>query len=93
MSRSDDEKISLTLHRYKNWVDAIRARDQEIMALRVQIDACTEQMMYAYLEAREEQERLIEMGVGKGAIDTVAVLPPMPFDPLVMVKRARASGT
>jgi len=93
MSRSDDEKQALTLHRYKNWVDAIRARDQEIVALRAQIDACAEQMMYAYLEAREEQERLIDMGLTKSAIDAVAVLPPMPFDPLVMVKRARTVGT
>jgi hypothetical protein len=93
MSRSDDEKLALTLHRYKNWVDAIRARDQEIVALRTQIDACTEQLMYAYLEAREEQERLIDMGLNKNAIDTIAVLPPMPFDPLVMIKRARAVGT
>lgn len=93
MERDDEEKLALSVHRYKNWVDAIGLRDQEIVRFQEQISACTEQLIYAYLEAREEQERLIALGLSRQQIEAVGIIPAVPFDPLVMAKRAKAAGT
>ena len=85
--RTDEEKLSLSLHRYKNWVEAITARDREIVGLQSQMTACVEQLVYAYLEAREEQERLIAMGLDREQIEKFGVIPVVPMDPLAMAKR------
>ena len=91
--RGDEEKLAVSVHRYKNWIDAINARDKRIVELQAEVNACTEQLIYAYLEAREEQEKLIAQGLSRQQIEVIGIIPAVPFDPLVMAKRAKAAGT
>lgn len=90
MPRTDDEKLALALHRYRHWLEVMAAKDRELAALQVQISRTTEDMLIAHLEAREEQERLIDGGLRREQIETAGAIPPMAIDALALLKRVRA---
>jgi len=94
MARGDDEKTTLSLHRYKNWIEVMNAAGQRFIDAKKVMDEASEQLVYAYLEAREEQEILLAAGLSENMIAvTAGTIPPQPLDPLTLLKRARAYGT
>lgn len=93
MNRTEDEKASLNLYRYKNWVATIQGDYQKLEALNSQISVIVDHLSYALLEAREEQERLISAGLSKEEIESIAVIPQIPVDPLVILKRAKSRSS
>jgi hypothetical protein len=90
MNRTDDEKTSLTLYRYKNWVATVTSDVQKLQALQEQMNAVVDHLSYSLLEAREEQEKLIAGGMTKDEIESVAVIPQIPVDPLMILKRIKS---
>lgn len=90
--REDDEKKALGLHRYKMWVETLEARHQELVSLQEQLNQVAEQVISAYLEAREEQESLIELGMTRDQMELVAKLPMVAIDPLALLKQATANA-
>ena len=91
MHRSDEEKTSLTLYRYKNWVSVLENDLRQLNEIQRQHVAIVDHMSYLLLEAREEQARLIESGLSKEEIEKIAVLPQIPIDPLAILKQAQNS--
>jgi len=87
--RGNDEKQALALHRYKNWVESVTTHNDEFMRVQAHFNAVVEKLVYCYLEAREEQEGLLELGLTQEQIESVAKLPPMPLDPLTILKQAK----
>ena len=87
--RSEDEKLALSLNRYKAWVDSLAMRQAEVTELGARLDSAVEKLLYEYLEAREEQERLIDMGMSQKQIESVGTIPTMSLDPLALLRRAR----
>ena len=91
--RGGDEKTALSLHRYKNWLAVMNTASQQILAAKQAMDEASEQLVYAYLEAREEQEALLAAGLSENMINvTAGPMPPQPLDPLTLLKRARTVG-
>jgi hypothetical protein len=92
--RSVDEKTALSLHRYKTWIEVMNTAQQRFIEAKRVMDEAAEQLVYAYLEAREEQETLLAAGLSENMITaTAGVMPVQPLDPLTLLKRARAYGT
>ena len=88
--RSEDEQLALHLFRYKNWAATVDRDHQQMMALQEQMTQLADHLSYSLLEAREEQENLLTAGMSQEEIESVAVLPQLPIDPLVILKRARS---
>jgi hypothetical protein len=89
MHRTEDEKNSLALFRFKNWVSTVNNDLQQLQAIQDQHKLVVDHLSYSLLEAREEQEKLIAAGMTKEEIEKVAVLPQVPLDPLTILKTAR----
>jgi hypothetical protein len=70
----------------------LAAKQAEATELGAQLDACVSQLVYFYLELREEQEKLIAAGMSQKQIESVGVVPNLSFDPLALLRRARAVG-
>lgn len=87
--RSNDEKAALHLHRYKGWTDTITKINTELLQMQQQMQQMLEHASNAFLEAREEQEALMAMGLTKDEIEAVAKLPPPATDPLGILRRAK----
>jgi len=64
-----------------------------VLAVQQKLNSTLEQLLYAYLEAREEQENLIKAGLGQQEIERVGTIPNIPFDPLAILRRVKAVGT
>lgn len=90
MNRTDDEKTSLALYRYKNWAATVNGDVQKLQALQEQMNAVVDHLSYSLLEAREEQEKLIAAGMSRDEIESVASLPQVPVDPLMILKRVQS---
>ena len=80
--------MALSLYRYSNWIEIIAAGQKELLDLQGHLNTEAERLVYAYLEAREEQEHLIARGLNREQIESVGVIPPLPtIDPLAILKR------
>lgn len=90
MTRQVDEISALGLHRYQNWLRVLGARLRDFDGLQTQSQEVLEAAVYAYLEAREEQDKLIAAGLSREEIESVGAIPNLPLDPLAIVKKARA---
>lgn len=93
MNRTDDEKTSLTLYRYKNWVATVTGDVHKLQALQEQMNAVVDHLSYSLLEAREEQEKLIAAGMSKDEIESIAAIPQVPVDPLIILKRVKSRAS
>lgn len=79
MSRSEREKLALTATRFKNWGATIDAELATVEQARLVIEGAAKNLSYAYLEAREEQEKLIDGGLSKEKIDSIYKLVMLPL--------------
>lgn len=67
-------------------------KQQEVTDLAARLDATVAYLTYVYLEAREEQEKLIACGLSQKQIESLGPLTPPSFDPLAMLRRVQALG-
>jgi hypothetical protein len=89
IERTEDEKKSLHLQRYKAWVNGVGASLAALQELQNQAVVVNDRLNYQLLEAREEISLLLESGVTQEQIDATAQLPNAPFDPELVLKQAK----
>ncbi len=86
--RQTQEKDALTAHRFRNWVVNVKGELANVDAARQAMEAAAQRLAYAYLEAREEQEKLIDAGLSKIQVDAIALLPTVPIDAISILHEA-----
>lgn len=92
MSRSADEQKSLHLARLRQWAHTATTTAQRVAELRAEADRLQEHVTYAMLEAREERESLIALGVTDAEINVIVKLPPMPKAQREMLAKTARAG-
>lgn len=79
---TEDEKKALSFCRYANWLTVVGEQTANVNRIRNQLNDAGLQLTYAVLEAREERECLMAMGVSREKIESLGQIPEPPIDPM-----------